>query len=1663
MDKTYTSSVQQLPPRPRSQRLREQGGVGVSATIVTASAASSYPGHLVEGHTHDNLPDLNRLSTSNDGYLLLAETLRTENGLERRAVKIKAGWADMAAAAESAKKADSATNAEFADSARELTADSPTREDFLSRKNDDTSLGHITFNNGLTAKQLASFEKGATFGSYLPSLIGGSGAKVDERGNAEVESIKVRSRMEVAELVVNRQTTMDADFLLTEGGLVENVKEEANGQFTLTLRREWEGYATSLTEGTVLRGIFNNITQGGATFETTWLKVLSVDSTNNAIRVSLYPNSDCPARVNYAPRPLLRISRWGHVSDELRQATYLLSSREQRVCLLTNVTKPIIDASNISSWQGKLDGLTWRDAGGQTHQLTGYGNVMGSAYISGSLHVGGELTGAIADKVNELGEENLLLEGNVPVRNSDYMTARYSLSKNGQTLKEGEKITAVMKAHLADGRDRFGAFVADGWISVARFEPIGNDLYKFTHVWPTRVSKEGKINDNRSLQIYAIPSNSATTTIEWVKLVRGSHASLEFSPSPEDVANAPILKARAERIIAEVEAEKSRLAAEYAKVHQLAQWSGEEGSRVINLNINYKAKADELLKAAQSFIADGLILTSIFDKKIPKSLQDEYRQTAVQLIAALREMQGKIEVGGVNLFGFHKGINLKCESWESDKLGLDLEWAPDIKGVRARVTKAGDGFIRLENYGLREHVMCTFSFRMNYPRTETKKIVNARIYTAREAKSRNVIPQAGWQYVTITALGGQLMTYNNSGIADIHFQKGNSLQVGDIIEIADIKIERGTVATAWTPAPEDVEWEKQQTLTKINNLQTSLDKAKSDLTTITDDAWRDGIITAAEGKSLTKAKLEVLRGEKSYLLARADAVLAAHPQLATTHPTEYNQIREGSASHQNARWYYLLYAEGMINACEAFLAGNSSYIFNGSSNPTAARYEDLFSLWLSSKSLSEWYEFSRNSFESAIIMADRGKDGADGRDAKPPRITAHETWEVWDWSRNSYVDTNDPARGESGENGLAPRINSSGYWEVYENGVWRPTSTKAKGQDGKKGDRGLSILSIKSLYLLTDSDKEAPELPISPTNRRGWKEEKPPYSGSGQWHKTKIPTFGSYSDDARKPRVNNDGYWEVWDASENRYQSTFHLFRGENEFNRLAPRKDDNGYWEVWDSASFLWRCEEQTYGYSGVNPVVDIVKYTSAQLDSEWSALKQSRISGQNLFGFGRGITPMYTQLAPEVNGTQKLFTVKTKYVERPKPKKGSGNNLYGFRIEVEQIHRSQKDDRVDGEGPFYYRSLYHDYRQHCTLVRLAKLGLTEVGDYAVSFKVRANRKIEATWWRNEGYSIEGEPTSEKRPTFHVNLCDNPQTWFTPTEEWQEVKFVTHALIHVGGNPSNIPNHPTDPYNLEGFLDIEVYSGVMDPYYGERRIDVGGYLLDGDWLEFKDVMIERGNTHTEFKPSLDYLTQLLSQPAGIGDGIVFGGRIDAQQNGQTKAFLNGVNLEGVPFLAAGNIDYDPDTHLPESADVEIWANGHFKFGDNLSWNGENLNVGGIITAEEMRYKVMPFPSRTDSYHPAQINIGTLFINGGGFVEMPYLERGTSREVRFILANLQSLRPVAKDSRVILRIDSRIKSQQPSVSFRFVRALGVNYGDDGNTYWYIHYDGEITKENIAYS
>lgn len=119
-----------------------------------------------------------------------------------------AARADLATRSESA---DKAQEADHAGSALDLDQDSPARDQFLSSTDDDTADGHITFQQGLTSKDLAEQQGGATFGGYR---AGESGAAIDEYGDAELGSVRARGDAEVSGNVMSGEN-------VTAGGTVK--------------------------------------------------------------------------------------------------------------------------------------------------------------------------------------------------------------------------------------------------------------------------------------------------------------------------------------------------------------------------------------------------------------------------------------------------------------------------------------------------------------------------------------------------------------------------------------------------------------------------------------------------------------------------------------------------------------------------------------------------------------------------------------------------------------------------------------------------------------------------------------------------------------------------------------------------------------------------------------------------------------------------------------------------------------------------------------------------------------------------------------------------------------------------------------------------------------------------------------------------------------------------------------------------------------------------------------------------------------------------------------------------------------------------------------------------------------------------------------------------
>lgn len=236
---------------------------------------------------------------------------------------------------------------------------------FISKINDDTAKGIITwekiqkFLQGLTAEDLSQFKKGATFGEFIQGMLFGTGGRIDELGNAEFESITSRSSIIAKELITNRQTAMESNFVFTESGLVETVTEipatteDGNVTYDLKLQKRWDNDFTAFKENDVVLASINTLAENGKYYDM-WLRVLSVNTVTNTITVVCYPDNECPSKKNYPPCELARLIRWGNAVDEDRQSCWYISSSEGLLVWLDHVTKPIIDKTNYSLAMGKL-------------------------------------------------------------------------------------------------------------------------------------------------------------------------------------------------------------------------------------------------------------------------------------------------------------------------------------------------------------------------------------------------------------------------------------------------------------------------------------------------------------------------------------------------------------------------------------------------------------------------------------------------------------------------------------------------------------------------------------------------------------------------------------------------------------------------------------------------------------------------------------------------------------------------------------------------------------------------------------------------------------------------------------------------------------------------------------------------------------------------------------------------------------------------------------------------------------------------------------------------------------------------------------------------------------------------------------------------------------
>lgn len=267
----------------------------------------------------------------------------------------------------------------------------------LSRIEDDICQGRITFQQGLNAIGSIILNSEIKSNQFESGLYTGHGWRIDELGNAELESLRVRSFLEVVELLINRIQAQEGDTLFTDNDqidMVQKVVDETDNSTTyiLSLKEKFDGYVTSQMYGNILKGIINTLAakqagvsdesgdpsaqgrdDGGNLYYTSWMRVIGTHTTEpstlsvNQIRVVLYGDDQVPEQRNFEPCELMTIARWGcidystpsdpqSVKDSIirRQRVFMISTSEGRVVKYNGVDAPILKNGNYGVTIGEL-------------------------------------------------------------------------------------------------------------------------------------------------------------------------------------------------------------------------------------------------------------------------------------------------------------------------------------------------------------------------------------------------------------------------------------------------------------------------------------------------------------------------------------------------------------------------------------------------------------------------------------------------------------------------------------------------------------------------------------------------------------------------------------------------------------------------------------------------------------------------------------------------------------------------------------------------------------------------------------------------------------------------------------------------------------------------------------------------------------------------------------------------------------------------------------------------------------------------------------------------------------------------------------------------------------------------------------------------------------
>ena len=267
------------------------------------------------------------------------------------------------------------------------------------------------------------------------------------------------------------------------------------------------------------------------------------------------------------------------------------------------------------------------------------------------------------------------------------------------------------------------------------------------------------------------------------------------------------------------------------------------------------------------------------------------------------DMVGSVEIGGRN-YAFNTGsilsdtnTNVRVRAEVNFDALKELEGQEITYSFEAKSTVAGAGtvyILDLKNYQ-------TLGMHVN-------------------SKSIGTIGTE-WSKFEVTAKVNSNITLTSKS----EFTLAHDISSSHTVQVRNLKIEKGNIATDWTPAPEDVE-----------AAYTAVAQAKAEAERVKAEAYADGKVTAEEKKRIAQAE-QVLKDAKAHALQTVNEIQIGGTNLLTL---QQDKWEPGYYSHTtgiidgNAHHYRLKFDNPII------VEANTDYTVNGKERLVVFEYSN---------------------------------------------------------------------------------------------------------------------------------------------------------------------------------------------------------------------------------------------------------------------------------------------------------------------------------------------------------------------------------------------------------------------------------------------------------------------------------------------------------------------------------------------------------------------------------------------------------------------------------------------------------------------------------------------------------------------------------------------------